>query len=243
MKQKRPITIDGIIINKWTPLMIDESKLDFHTKAQHEVEYEKWVREHLSMTGTARVLNTRTCYLHMEDDTTVVVNTSWLKVAKDKMMKTELPLYIKTVPQAKKLLIELHSNNESYHPEDDANDIWYNGKKLFTHGEAVQLNKLMDDIYSLPGQQGSLAKVFCPCEFLINLDKKAVSLRQVNKALKEVHPNIELIKGEGYFYISSDDDKTALMLAGLHTTSIPVYSITQQTTQQWINDVTNLLKK
>ncbi len=85
-------------------------------------------------------------------------------------MKTKLPVAITTVDEAKAFLSELYKNDESYHPEDDANDIEWDGDNPPTKQECDQMNKLMDDIYSLKGQEGNLAKVFCPCEFLLMQD-------------------------------------------------------------------------
>lgn len=71
---------------------------------------------------------------------------------------------------------------------------------------------------------------------------KAKSLIQVNKELHKTHPKIDLVRGEGYFYISSFDEEVGLMLAGLYTTSIPVYSIKHQSVDRWLQDIETLLE-
>lgn len=87
-------------------------------------------------------------------------------------MKTALPDSIKTVEEAKAFLTALHSNSEAFHPEDDAHDILWDLENVPTYEECEQLNKLMDDIYNLPGNDGkhdnSIA--FCPCGFLLDLN-------------------------------------------------------------------------
>lgn len=63
-------------------------------------------------------------------------------------------------------------NSEAFHPEDDAHDILWDLENVPTYEECEQLNKLMDDIYNLPGNDGkhdnSIA--FCPCGFLLDLN-------------------------------------------------------------------------
>ncbi len=96
-------------------------------------------------------------------------------------MKTTLPPEIKTVDQAKAFLTELYKNNEAFHPEDDATDMIWNLpiKQQPTKAEAMQLNKLMEDIYYLDGNNGNHANPkFCPCEFLLNLDPDYVKMSE-----------------------------------------------------------------
>lgn len=73
-------------------------------------------------------------------------------------MKTTLPEKITTVVEAKKLLRELHLNDEVFHPEDDANDL---AGDPFTKEEGNKLNALMSQIYSLSDD-------FDPCEYLLD---------------------------------------------------------------------------
>ena len=75
-------------------------------------------------------------------------------------MKTNLSINITNIKQAKIFLRELHKNNESYHPEDDANDIIWTTCKP-TKKECKKLNILMEQIYQIKG--------FDPCEYLVYL--------------------------------------------------------------------------
>lgn len=86
-------------------------------------------------------------------------------------MKTKLPEEIKTDKQAKDFLLELISNDEVYHPEDDAGDIinFKTKENLFTEKEALLLNRLMGQIYALNS--------FDPCGFIIDVTKMGESAR------------------------------------------------------------------
>lgn len=87
-------------------------------------------------------------------------------------MKTQLPNEIKTIEDAKAFLTDLHTNNETFHPEDDATDIdWQTC--IVSDVEAIQLNKLMADIYNL-------AEGFDPCEFLLMQDADYVAEIKAN---------------------------------------------------------------
>lgn len=66
----------------------------------------------------------------------------------ERRIKTNLPEAITSISQAKQFLRELDDNDESYDPTTDANDLM---GQPFTTAEANHLNKLMQDIYSLPG--------------------------------------------------------------------------------------------
>ncbi len=82
-------------------------------------------------------------------------------------MKTILTTSIYTQDQAVKFITDLYNNGESYHPEDNANDLVGDP---FTKEEGDQLNKLMQDIYNLEGNKGMYPNLtFDPCELLLNL--------------------------------------------------------------------------
>lgn len=90
-------------------------------------------------------------------------------------MKTNLPEAITTVQEAVVFLRELHNNGEAFHPEDDATDVVWN-TPLYQHPgreECKQLNKLMADIYNLPGNDGSHSDplAFDPCGYLLDIEK------------------------------------------------------------------------
>ena len=94
-------------------------------------------------------------------------------------MKTALPDSINTIQEAKKFLLDLYNNDESYHPEDRAEDIFFidekgvidkNSKRFFSDEEAEKLNELMSQIYEIDGNDGNHADpVFDPCAFLLRL--------------------------------------------------------------------------
>lgn len=84
-------------------------------------------------------------------------------------MKTTLPQQITTIDEAKAFLKALHDNDESYHPEDNAHDNAWHTCEAPTKEQCDQLNKLMQDIYSLPGNESHLSMVFDPCEFQLEL--------------------------------------------------------------------------
>lgn len=83
-----------------------------------------------------------------------------LKQSKCYNMKTQLPSDINTIADAEKFLSELAKNGESFHPEDDANDIIWSGESP-SKSECDHLNKLMDDIYQLED--------FDPCGYLLEI--------------------------------------------------------------------------
>lgn len=90
-------------------------------------------------------------------------------------MKTTLPIAINSIEEAKSFLTELYNNGESFHPEDDAHSIDWSDGEMVTNGDCEQLNKIMEDIYNLPGNDGSHVKLsFDPCEFLLMLNPEYV---------------------------------------------------------------------
>lgn len=80
-------------------------------------------------------------------------------------LKTILPASITTIKEAKQLLTDLYNNGEAYHPEDSAADCLED----ITPEQAIQLDKLMDDIYNLPGNDNRLNMIFDPCKELLDL--------------------------------------------------------------------------
>ena len=84
-------------------------------------------------------------------------------------MKTVLPLSITSIDEAKKFLTDLHNNEESFHPEDDAFAV-FGENDMFTDNDCTQLNKLMSDIYDLPGNEHLKNMAFDPCGFLLDLN-------------------------------------------------------------------------
>lgn len=74
------------------------------------------------------------------------------------------------------------------------------------------------------------------------MSRYAKDLREVNKALALRVPGVILVKGEGYFYIASDNKKLATAIAKLPSTQINEASITFKTVDEWVESVRNLLK-
>ena len=86
-------------------------------------------------------------------------------------MKTKLPQSIGTIGEAKEFLKELCDNNEQYHPEDDAHDIEWKTELVGdypTKEERDQMNKLMNEIYALKGNEDPERMIFDPCEFIMD---------------------------------------------------------------------------
>lgn len=65
----------------------------------------------------------------------------------------------------------------------------------------------------------------------------------VNEAIEQIYPHVRLAKGHGYHYIYSNHGETALMIAGLFSTSIYVKETGLITVQQWLRAVTYLLEE
>lgn len=91
-------------------------------------------------------------------------------------MKFVLPEKIETVEQAEDYLRLLHSNSMSYHPEDDAREIEWDmpDNERPTTKECKKMNKLMEQIYNLPGNENVENMIFDPCGFLLELDDQVV---------------------------------------------------------------------
>lgn len=51
-----------------------------------------------------------------------------------------------------------------------------------------------------------------------------------------------LCKGDGYYYITSDDDDTFSIINSVMDTSIYVYAFNHQSPEQWVEDIKYLLK-
>lgn len=70
---------------------------------------------------------------------------------------------------------------------------------------------------------------------------KAKSLAQVNRAIHKEFPHVNLFRGEGYFFIYSDNEKWADAIATLPSSSIYTYRLNQQSVEQWVSDVRRLV--
>lgn len=83
------------------------------------------------------------------------------------MKLLELPSKIETVCQAQAFLNLLFVNDLMYHCEDDATDCL---KGLVSQAAANQINKLISDIYDLPGNDSPQNMAFDPCSYCLKLE-------------------------------------------------------------------------
>jgi len=73
--------------------------------------------------------------------------------------------------------------------------------------------------------------------------KKGFTLAQLNKEIDKKYPKVFLAKGEGNWYLASDDNETGLMLAGFYQTSINTCYLSQLPMERWMQDVDTLMKQ
>ena len=71
----------------------------------------------------------------------------------------------------------------------------------------------------------------------------ARTLKQVNNSIQKEIGNFTLVKGEGYFYIYSEDYELDLKLKSLYTTSIYVCHLNHQSIKDWLEDVKYIVSK
>lgn len=62
-----------------------------------------------------------------------------------------------------------------------------------------------------------------------------MTLKQLNKMVQEKYPGVEVVKGNGYFYLYSEDDEIGLKIAGLYQSSILIAKINNAAPEQWMN--------
>lgn len=68
--------------------------------------------------------------------------------------------------------------------------------------------------------------------------------RKLKEALKEEGlENINLEKGNGYFWIWSDDEEMNLKITSLYSNSILVNSFKDQSIENWVKDIKELLEE
>ena len=71
-----------------------------------------------------------------------------------------------------------------------------------------------------------------------------VKNRKLKEALKkEGLENINLEKGNGYFWVWSDDEEMNLKITSLYSNSILVNSFKDQSIENWIKDIKELLEE
>ncbi len=69
----------------------------------------------------------------------------------------------------------------------------------------------------------------------------ASSLKELNRIIGEQFPKIQITKNRNYFYIYSDDRAMGLFLAGLWSTSIYCYRVSDMCIEDWKASVKRLL--
>ena len=80
-------------------------------------------------------------------------------------------------------------------------------------------------------------------EYITESSAKVVKNYKFNKLLKQNGlEKIQLCKGNGYFWLTSEDDETYGILSALETTSIYTNSFSDQTPEDWIEEIKELLK-
>ena len=55
--------------------------------------------------------------------------------------------------------------------------------------------------------------------------------------------DVMLVKDNGYFYIASDNDEIADLISKIENNSILIYSFNQQSPEEWIKDICDLLNQ
>jgi hypothetical protein len=116
-------------------------------------------------------------------------------------MKTQLPVEINTVEEARKFLTELHNNNEAFHPDDDPMDIEYPDlphDQVPTQSERKLLCRIMNDIHQLPD--------FDPSEVLVDLGKKGQEVYFSGDDGTKVQQIVKLLEVANDIYSSLSKD-------------------------------------
>jgi hypothetical protein len=67
--------------------------------------------------------------------------------------------------------------------------------------------------------------------------KVAKTIAQVNRAIQKVYPELCLFKGEGCFFLYSDDPKTSESLAMWQSTTIYTRHLNHCSIEEWVNAV------
>ena len=70
---------------------------------------------------------------------------------------------------------------------------------------------------------------------------KARTLKQVKKSIQKEVGNVILCKSEGCFFVTSDDNEVGLKLASLETTSIYICYLNQQSVEEWVKNVKQIV--
>lgn len=68
-----------------------------------------------------------------------------------------------------------------------------------------------------------------------------ITLKQVNAEIAKEFPHVFLVRGNGYYYIATDDNQTGSVIGGFYTTSISVPKLNMLTIEQWVSNVRHLM--
>lgn len=73
-------------------------------------------------------------------------------------------------------------------------------------------------------------------------EMRRVTTKAICAAIKDkTGYDVNLNRGEGYFYFDSDDKDTALLLCRAHSTSIYVNTLSSLSVDAWLRDFENIL--
>lgn len=112
---------------------------------------------------------------------------------------------------------------------------WYtfnNGNKGFFEAK-IPFQYIEDQVIGWLHDENkqSLGMTTIPKHLLV--PKGRLTLALVNEYIQILYPEITLAKDNGFFYIYSDNNATALKLAGLYSTSIPVCHLNHASIEKW----------
>ena len=72
---------------------------------------------------------------------------------------------------------------------------------------------------------------------------RVIQYKEFRKLMEDAGlAKVLLVKGEGFFYLASDDEETALEIASLQENAIYVCAFNHQTPEQWVKDIKHLLE-
>jgi len=71
----------------------------------------------------------------------------------------------------------------------------------------------------------------------------ALTIKSLNKIIGEKYPHVILAKGNGYFYLTSNNVETSEKLCQLQSTSIWVPKISILNLTQWMDEVDEIMEQ
>lgn len=70
-----------------------------------------------------------------------------------------------------------------------------------------------------------------------------LTLNQINKAVQAKYPRVMVCRGEGYFYLWSEDEALQLKIAGLYDNNIGVCKVNHLSLEQWVASVKYIIEE